>query len=80
MEGLNVVAVTVIIGVVKGIVSVLQTYSKVELNSVYGVVLSLGVGVVLGVVGLFGLNIETGIISALVGTGTYQLFKKIWGN
>ena len=79
MENVNIVGVTVIIGVVKGIVAVLQTYSKVEVNTVYGVVLSLVVGVVLGLLSLFGLTVETGIVSALVATGTYQLFKKVGG-
>ena len=80
MEGINVVGIAVIVGVVKGIVSVVQEYTKVEINSVYGVVLSLGVGVILGFLGLFGLNLETGIISALAGTGVYQLAKKVGGD
>lgn len=76
----NVVAVTVIIGVVRGVVLTLEQFTKVNVNSILGFGLSLLVGVVLGFLGYFGLNIETGIISSLVATGLYQTAKKIGGN
>lgn len=79
MENVNLTAVAVIIGVVKGIVSVLQVYTKVEVNTVFGVILSIVVGVILGLLGYFGLTVETGIIAALVGTGVYQVAKKVGG-
>jgi len=80
MDQLNLVAIAVIIGIVKGIVSVLQTYTSVDVNTVFGVLLALVVGIVLGFFHVFGLSVETGIVSALVGTGTYQLAKKVGGN
>ena len=80
MDQLNLVAIAVIIGIVKGIVSVLQTYTSVDVNTVFGVLLALAVGIILGVFHVFGLSVETGIVSALVGTGTYQLAKKVGGN
>lgn len=80
MEAFNVVAVTVIIGVVRGFILTLEQFTKVNVNSILGFGLSLLVGIVLGSLGYFGLNIETGIISALVATGTYQLAKKVGSN
>jgi len=79
MDQINIVAVAAIIGIVKGIVSVLQVYTEVDVNTVFGVLLALVIGIILGFFHVFGLTIETGIVSALVGTGTYQLAKKVGG-
>ncbi len=77
MDSFNPAAVAVIIGIVRGIVAVLQQYTKIDVTSVLGVVLSLIVGIILGFLHYFGLTIETGIIAALTGTGVYQLAKKV---
>lgn len=78
MEG-NLIAIGVIIGVVRGINVSLQEFTKVNVTSTLGFVLSLATGIILGILGYFGLTIETGIISALAATGTYQIAKKIGG-
>jgi len=74
----NITAVAVIIGIVRGIILGLEK-TKFPVTSLVGFILSLAVGVGLGLLGYFGLNVETGIVSALVATGTYQVAKKIGG-
>lgn len=75
----NVTAVAVIVGIVRGVTLGLEQLN-VKTTSLIGFLLSLVTGVVLGLVGLFGLDIQTGIISALVATGVYQVAKKVGGN
>lgn len=77
MEG-NIVAVAVIIGVVRGIVLGLEQ-AGVKTTSLIGFFLALATGVVLALLGYFGLTVETGIVSALIATGTYQVAKKVGG-
>jgi hypothetical protein len=67
--------VAVIIGIVKGI-----SLAYPELKSLHAFVLSIGVGIVLGLFNYFGLTVETGIVSALTATGVYQVSKKIGGS
>ena len=75
----NITAVAVIIGVVRGVILGLEQFSKVNVTSLVGFLLALATGVVLGFLGYFGLNVESGIISALVATGVYQTAKKVGG-
>jgi len=75
----NLTAVAVIIGVVRGVTLGLEKLDFVKLSSLLGFVLAVVTGIVLGLLGLFGLNVETGVISALVATGVYQTAKKIGG-
>ena len=74
----NITAVAVIIGVVRGVTLALEQ-AKITTSSIVGFGLSLVAGIVLGLGGYFGLNVETGIISALVASGTYQIAKKVGG-
>ena len=76
----NITAVAVIIGIVRGLILGLEQLApKVNVTSLVGFALALGSGVVLGFLGYFGLNVESGIISALVATGVYQTAKKVGG-
>lgn len=74
----NITAVAVIIGVVRGITLGLAK-TKFQATSLVSFVLALITGIVLGLLGYFGLNVQTGIISALVATGVYQTAKKVGG-
>lgn len=75
----NLTAVAVIIGVVRGVTLGLEKLDFVRLSSLLGFVLAVVTGIVLGLLGFFGLNVETGVISALVATGVYQTAKKVGG-
>lgn len=74
----NLTAVAVIVGVVRGVTLGLEQFN-VKTTSLIGFLLAVVTGVVLGVVGLFGLTLESGIVSALVATGVYQVAKKVGG-
>lgn len=74
----NITAVAVIVGVVRGVTLGLEQLN-VKTTSLIGFLLAVVTGIVLGVVGLFGLTLETGIVSALVATGVYQVAKKVGG-
>ena len=76
----NLTSVAVIIGVVKGITTALGEFTSVKISSVVGVVLAVATGVVLGLLGYFGLTVETGIVAGLTATGVYQVAKKVGGN
>lgn len=75
----NITAVAVIIGIVRGITLGLDQ-TKFKATSLVSFGLAVLTGVVLGFFGYFGLDVQTGIISALVATGTYQVAKKIGGS
>lgn len=71
----NLQAVAVIIGLVNG-VRLAQSEDK------FGFVLfviALTCGVVLGLLHLFGLTLETGIVAALASSGLYRLGEKVGG-
>lgn len=74
----NLTAVAVIIGIVRGITLGLEK-TKFPVTSLVGFVLALATGIVLGLFHYFGLDVPTGIVSALVATGVYQTAKKIGG-
>lgn len=74
----NITAAAVIIGVVRGVVLGLGQMN-VKVTSLIGFILALIAGVVLGFLGYFGLNVETGIVTALIATGVYQTAKKVGG-
>lgn len=74
----NITAVAVIVGVVRGVTLGLEQFNF-KTTSLIGFLLAVVTGIVLGVVGLFGLTLETGIVSALVATGVYQVAKKVGG-
>jgi hypothetical protein len=66
------VPVTVIIGIVNGV--------KLASPSVVGFIsflLALGLGLLFGAIGMFGLTIETGIVAALVSSGLYKLAQVV---
>jgi len=70
----NLQAVAVIIGIVKGI-----TLGVPELKPLHAFLISLALGVVLGLLHYFGLTVETGVVAALTATGVYQVAKKVGG-
>ena len=74
----NLTAVAVIIGVVRGVTLGLDQ-TKFKVTSLIGFFFAVLTGVVLGLLGYFGLDVQTGIISALVATGVYQTAKKVGG-
>lgn len=76
MENLS--AAAVIIGVVRGITLGLEQTS-IKMTSLIGFILAVVTGVVLGLLGYFGLTVETGIVTALIATGVYQTAKKVGG-
>ena len=73
MENFN--AIAVIIGVVKGI-----SLGVPQITSLQAFLLSLVLGIVLGLLNYFGLTVETGIVASLSATGLYQVAKKIGGS
>ena len=75
MESLNLVAIAVIIGVVNGV----RLLNLPQVTSFVAFVIALLLGVGFGFVGLFGLNIETGLVAALVSSGLYKVAQKIGG-
>ena len=74
----SVTAGAVIVGIVNGVRLIPQKYF--EVNSFVGFLLSLALGLGFGFLGFFGLNLETGVITALAASGLYQFAKKVGGN
>lgn len=70
----NLQAIAAIIGLVNG-VRLFQT-DKVAFGYF---ALAVGLGVVFGLLHLFGLNLETGLVAALASSGFYQVAKKVGG-
>lgn len=71
----NLQALAVIIGIVNG-VRLLKEQNK------WGFIffaLALGVGVGFGLIGYFGLTVETGIVAALASSGLYRVTEKVGG-
>lgn len=73
----NIVAGAVIIGIVNGLRLIPQKYLLVD--GFIAFLVGLGLGLVFGILGMFGLNVETGIITALGASGLYQVAKKVGG-
>lgn len=67
-------AVAVIIGLVNGV----RLYKENRESFVY-FVLAVGVGLVFGFLGYFGLSIESGILAALASSGLYKVAQKVGG-
>ena len=71
----NLQAMAVVIGIVNGI-RLAREADK------WGLILfgcAMVVGVLFGLLGLFGLNIETGIVVALASSGLYRVGEKVGG-
>ena len=75
IDELNLQAMAVVVGLVNGI-RLAQEKSKWGLIF-FGSALVFGVG--FGLLGLFGLNLETGIVVALASSGLYRIGEKIGG-
>ena len=73
----NVIAGAVIVGIVRGLTLIPSDTFKID--GFVAFLISLGLGVLFGLVHFFGLTIETGIITALASTGVYQVAKKVGG-
>lgn len=71
----NIQAIAVIIGFVNGI----QLFSQPDRRGFYYFVAAVVLGVVLGLVHLFGLTLETGIVAALASSGLYKVASKVGG-
>lgn len=69
----NLLAISVIIGIVNGI----SLLNAPQITSFVKFIIALVLGLIFGAVGLFGLNIETGIIVALSSSGLYKLTQNI---
>ena len=50
-----------------------------QVRGLYGVGLALLLGVVAGYLGLFGLTVESGVVTALASSGVFKLAGKIGG-
>jgi len=74
----SIVGGAVIIGIVRGL-SLIPSKTFV-IDGFVAFLLSLGLGVLFGLLHLFGLDLQTGIITALSATGVYQVAKKVGGN
>ena len=68
-------AIATIIGVVN---LIQQTFPAVK--GVFGLLVAVLIGVVMGLTGFIGLNIELGIIAAFAGSGIYKVAQKAGGN
>ena len=78
----NLQAVAVIIGIVNG-VRLLQEGNESTPKSYWGFVLflvALIVGIILGLMHMFGLTVEMGIVAALASSGLYRVGEKVGGN
>lgn len=71
----NVQAIAVIIGIVNGI----QLFEAPNKKGFIYFVVALVTGVVLGLLGMFGLNLEQGIVTALASSGLYKVAQKVGG-
>lgn len=70
----NVQAIAVIIGIVNGV----QLFETNRKGFIYFVI-ALVTGIVLGLIGFFGLNLESGIVTALASSGLYKVAQKVGG-
>ena len=67
----NLLAIGVLIGLVNGA----RLFNQEDKTGFYYFLLAVGLGVVFGLVGFFGLTVETGIMAALASSGLYQVSK-----
>ncbi len=74
----TITAGAVIIGLVNGIKLVPQKYFVFD--SFLSFVLAVVLGVVFGLLHLFGLDVQTGIVVALASSGLYKVATKVGGN
>lgn len=71
----NLQAAAVIIGIVNGV-------RLAKAKETWGVIffaIALATGVILGLLNLFGLTLETGIVAALASSGVYRAAEKVGG-
>lgn len=71
----SIIGGAVIIGIVRGLTLIPQSQFKID--GFVAFLISLSLGVLFGLFNQFGLNLETGIITALSATGVYQIAKKV---
>ena len=71
----NAVAVGVIIGIVNGV----SLLGSPKVTSFVKFLIALAVGLMFGVVGLFGLTLETGIFIGLASSGLYKVTQNVGG-
>jgi len=71
----NITAIAVIIGIVNG-VSLLESP---KITSFVKYLIALALGLLFGVIHLFGLTIETGIIVGLASSGLYKVSQNVGG-
>ena len=70
------IAMSVIIGIVNGV----SLFGSPQVTPFVKFLVALGIGLVFGVLGMFGLNIETGLIAALASSGLYKVATKLGGD
>jgi prepilin signal peptidase PulO-like enzyme (type II secretory pathway) len=70
-----VVAVAIIIGIVNGV----TLLNAPQVTPFVKFLIALALGLLFGVIGLFGMNLETGIIAGLSSSGLYKLSQNIGG-
>jgi hypothetical protein len=75
VETVNLVALAVIIGIVNGV----SLLNAPQVTSFVKFLLALAFGLLFGIIGLFGLNIETGLIAGLASSGLYKLGQVVGG-
>ena len=71
----NITAIGAIVGIINGA----KLYQEQDKSSFVYFCLAVGVGVVFGAVGLFGLTIETGLLAALASSGLYKVAQVVGG-
>ena len=71
----NLTAIAVIVGIVNGI----SLLGSPKITSFVKFLIALAVGLIFGVIGLFGMNIETGILLGLASSGLYKVSQNIGG-
>jgi hypothetical protein len=68
-----VVAVAVIIGIVNGV----ALLNAPQITPFVKFLIALALGLAFGIIGLFGLNLQTGIIASLVSSGLYKISQNV---
>ena len=70
-----IVGVAVIIGIVNGV----ALLNAPQVTPFVKFLIALALGLAFGVIGLFGLNLQTGIIASLVSSGLYKISQNVGG-
>jgi predicted Kef-type K+ transport protein len=75
----NLQAIAVIIGIVNGVRLLKEGQASKDYWGFILFVIALAVGVAFGVLKMFGLTVETGIVIALASSGLYRVGEKVGG-